>query len=62
MDQDTKDIMQFVVVKMVQNKPSDPVPHLYSFLQEVNAGVPPKDANPITDNEINEASNLQKKI
>lgn len=54
------------MVKMVSTllsaKPSDPVPHIYSFLKEAQKGIPLKDIKPITENELNEQRNLKKKI
>ena len=43
-------------------KPQDPIPHVYSYLQEYHKGVDPEDIQPISDNELNELANLQKKV
>ena len=51
-----------LVTSLLANKPHDPVPHIYSYLQEVQKGVDPEHIIPITDNELNEIKNLQKKI
>lgn len=51
-----------MVATMLSKKPSDPVPYIYSYLQELQKGIPEKDVKPITDNELNEVRNLQKKL
>jgi wobble nucleotide-excising tRNase len=38
------------------------VPHIYSYLQEIQKGVPANEITPITENEINELRNLEKKV
>lgn len=43
-------------------KPNDPVPHVYSYLQEVQKGTDFSAIKPITDNELNELRNLEKKV
>ena len=47
---------------LLSRKPTDPVPHIYSFLVEAKKGIPVKDIEPITENELNELKNLIKKI
>lgn len=61
-DDDTKAIMVRMVSTLLSRKPTDPVPHIYSFLLEAKKGVPVKEIEPITENELNELKNLQKKI
>ena len=51
-----------MVSTLLSRKPTDPVPHIYSFLLEAKKGVPVKEIEPITENELNELKNLQKKI
>jgi heme oxygenase len=38
------------------------VPHIYSYLKEFQKGVEQSEICPITDNELNELKNLQKKV
>jgi len=38
------------------------VPHIYSYLKEFQKGVDPNEIQPITDNDLNELKNLQKKV
>lgn len=40
----------------------DPVPHIYSYLKQLEEDVPNDKVEPITDNEVNEIKNLRKKI
>lgn len=47
---------------LLSRKPTDPVPHIYSFLVEAKKGIPVKEIEPITENELNELKNLIKKI
>ena len=58
--------VQASMVKMVGSmlavKPADPVPFIYSYLLELSKGVDDADIKPITDNELNEMKNLEKKI
>ena len=56
-DDDTKAIMVRMVSTLLSRKPTDPVPHIYSFLLEAKKGVPVKEIEPITENELNELSN-----
>ena len=51
-----------LVTSLLNSKPQDPIPHIYSFLKEMDKGVKPTDAKPITVNEINEVKNLKKKV
>lgn len=51
-----------MVGKMLAVKPNDPVPFIYSYLLELQKGLADADVSPITDNEINEMRNLEKKI
>lgn len=60
-DPSTKDVMQDMVVSLLANKPTDPIPHIYSFLKEVQKGVDSKEVKAITENELNELLNLKKK-
>jgi hypothetical protein len=55
---DTKDIMVKLVTSLLTKKPSDPVPHIYSYLLEYHKGIAPEDIQPIDDNELNELNNL----
>jgi hypothetical protein len=59
---ETKEIMVKLVTSLLTLKPMDPVPHIYSYLQEIQKGVEPGDIKPITDNELNELRNLEKKV
>lgn len=61
-DDETKAVMVRMVSTLLSRKPTDPVPHIYSFLLEAKKGIPVKDIEPITENELNEMKNLQKKI
>lgn len=61
-DPNTKDVMQDMVVSLLANKPNDPVPHIFSFLKEVQKGVDSKEARAITENELNELMNVKKKV
>lgn len=49
-------------MSLLTYKPQDPVPHIYSILKEVQKGVEISDSQPITENELNEMLNLQKKV
>ena len=40
---DTKDIMVKLVTSLLTRKPNDPVPHIYSYLQEHHKGIEPED-------------------
>jgi len=51
-----------LVTSLLTRKPNDPVPHIYSYLLEHQKGMDPDDIQPITDNELNELKNLQKKV
>ena len=51
-----------MVSTLLSRKPSDPVPHIYSFLKEAKKGIPILEIDPITENELNEMKNLKKKI
>jgi hypothetical protein len=59
---ETKDIMVRLVTSLLTSKPNDPVPHIYSYLQEIHKGVEPSQIKPITDNELAELKNLEKKV
>jgi hypothetical protein len=59
---ETKDIMVRLVTSLLTSKPNDPVPHIYSYLQEIRKGVEPNQIKPITDNELAELKNLEKKV
>ena len=59
---ETKEIMVKLVTSLLTAKPQDPVPHIYSYLKEQHKGIDPADIKPITDNELNELKNLQKKV
>jgi len=59
---ETKDIMVRLVTSLLTSKPNDPVPHIYSYLQEIKKGVEPNQIKPITDNELAELKNLEKKV
>ena len=59
---ETKEIMVKLVTSLLTSKPNDPVPHIYSYLKEFHKGVEPGEIVPITENELNELKNLQKKI
>ena len=50
-----------LVTSLLTHKPEDPVPHVYSFLSELNRGVEADQINAINDNELNELRNLEKK-
>ena len=51
-----------LVTSLLTMKPNDPVPHIYSYLQEIQKGVQPGQIMAITDNELNELNNLNKKV
>lgn len=51
-----------LVTSLLTTKPTDPVPHIYSYLQEIKKGVNPSEIVAINDNEINELRNLEKKV
>lgn len=51
-----------LVTSLLTMKPNDPVPHIYSYLKEYHKGLDPSEIEPITDNELNELKNLQKKV
>jgi len=51
-----------LVTSLLTKKPNDPIPHIYSYLQEHLKGVDPENIQPISDNELNELANLQKKV
>ena len=59
---ETKDIMVRLVTSLLTSKPNDPVPHIYSYLQEIQKGVEPNQIKPITYNELAELKNLEKKV
>ena len=59
---ETKEIMVKLVTSLLRQRPTDPVPHIYSYLKEHHKGVPPEQIVPITDNEINELKNLNKQL
>ena len=46
-DPNTKDVMQDMVMSFQANKPRDPIPHIYSFLKEVQKGVEIKEVKAI---------------
>lgn len=58
---ETKDLMVKLVTSLLTHKPDDPVPHIYSFIVELSRGVDPNNIQAITDNELNELRNLEKK-
>ena len=47
-----------LVTSLLNRKPNDPIPHIYSYLQEHHKGVDPENIQPISDNELNELANL----
>lgn len=51
-----------LVTSLLTQKPEDPVPHIYSYLQEIQKGIETNDIVPINDNELNELKNLEKKV
>jgi len=51
-----------LVTSLLTAKPNDPVPHIYSYLQEIQKGVDPNEVKAITDNELAELKNLEKKV
>lgn len=51
-----------LVTSLLTSKPSDPVPHIYSYLLEIQKGVDPANIKAITDNELAELKNLEKKV
>ena len=59
---ETKEIMVKLVTSLLTNKPKDPVPHIYSYLNEIQKGTDTSQIQAITDNELNELKNLTKKI
>ena len=59
---ETKEIMVKLVTSLLTLKPKDPVPHIYSYLLEIKKGSSHEHIHPVTDNEINEILNLEKKI
>lgn len=61
-NKETKEVMVKLVTSLLTHKPSDPVPHIYSFLNEIKRGIPLSEVAAITDNELNELKNLQKKV
>jgi cAMP-dependent protein kinase regulator len=61
-DKNTRDIMVKLVTQLLTMKPMDPVPIIYSFLLEIKRGADPMNVKPITDNELNELKNLEKKV
>lgn len=58
---ETKDLMVKLVTSLLTHKPEDPVPHIYSFIAELSRGGDPNHIQAITDNELNELRNLEKK-
>jgi hypothetical protein len=58
----TKEIMVKLVTSLLTHKPADPVPHIYSYLIEIKKGVPIGEIQAITENELNELNNLEKKV
>lgn len=40
LNQETKDIMIKLVTSLLASKPQDPVPHIYSYLNECKKGTP----------------------
>jgi hypothetical protein len=59
---ETKEIMVKLVTSLLTHKPSDPVPHIYSYLQEIKKGGVIGEIVAINDNELNELRNLEKKV
>ena len=51
-----------LVTSLLTHKPNDPVPHIYSYLLEIKKGIDPGQIKAITDNELAELKNLDKKI
>jgi cAMP-dependent protein kinase regulator len=39
---ETKEIMVKLVTSLLRQRPTDPVPHIYSYLKEHHKGVPPE--------------------
>jgi len=59
---ETQAIMVNLVTSLLTHKPTDPVPHIYSYLQEIQKGTATENIVPISDNELNELRNLEKKV
>lgn len=57
-NKDTQDVMVKLVTSLLTYKPEDPVPHIYSFIQEIKKGGDINNIKAIDDNEINELRNL----
>lgn len=51
-----------LVTSLLTHKPNDPVPHIYSYLLEIKKGINPEQIKAITDNELAELKNLEKRI
>ena len=51
-----------LVTSLLTAKPNDPVPHIYSYLLEIQKGTDPAKIKAITDNELAELKNLEKKV
>ena len=51
-----------LVTSLLTHKPNDPVPHIYSYLLEIKKGIDAGQIKAITDNELAELKNLDKKI
>ncbi len=51
-----------LVTSLLLMKPQDPVPHIYSYLIEIQKGHGSQEIIPISDNELNELKNIEKKV
>jgi len=51
-----------LVTSLLTSKPNDPVPHIYSYLLEIQKGTDPASIKAISDNELAELKNLEKKV
>lgn len=51
-----------LVTSLLTSKPNDPVPHIYSYLLEIQKGTDPGSIKAISDNELAELKNLEKKV
>lgn len=51
-----------LVTSLLTAKPNDPVPHIYSYLLEIQKGTDPTSIKAITDNDLQLLKNLEKKV
>ena len=51
-----------LVTSLLTAKPNDPVPHIYSYLREIQNGTEATAIKAISDNELAELKNLEKKV